>query len=38
MTEQLQFVGDATWEERTYKELIRLREEMFWARIGATVR
>ncbi|RPD61345.1 hypothetical protein L227DRAFT_524503 [Lentinus tigrinus ALCF2SS1-6] len=32
-----QYVGDATWEERTYKELIRLREEMFWARIGAAV-
>ncbi|KAI0754433.1 hypothetical protein C8Q80DRAFT_1226504 [Daedaleopsis nitida] len=30
-----QYVGDATWEERTYKELMRLREEMFWARIGA---
>jgi hypothetical protein len=29
------FVGDATWEERTWKELVRLREEMFWARIGA---
>lgn len=32
-----QYVGDATWEERTYKELVRLREEMFWARIGAVV-
>ena len=31
------YVGDATWEERTYKELVRLREEMFWARIGAVV-
>lgn len=31
------YVGDATWEERTYKELMRLREEMFWARIGAVV-
>ncbi|EMD35566.1 hypothetical protein CERSUDRAFT_75131 [Gelatoporia subvermispora B] len=28
------YVGDATWEERTWKELVRLREEMFWARIG----
>jgi len=28
------WVGDATWEERTWKELVRLREEMFWARIG----
>ncbi|KAI0356015.1 hypothetical protein OH77DRAFT_1424314 [Trametes cingulata] len=33
--DQGQCVGDATWEERTYKELVRLREEMFWARIGA---
>ncbi|EIW55088.1 uncharacterized protein TRAVEDRAFT_30970 [Trametes versicolor FP-101664 SS1] len=32
-----QYVGDATWEERTYKELVRLREEMFWARVGAVV-
>ncbi|KAH9899259.1 hypothetical protein C8Q73DRAFT_753419 [Cubamyces lactineus] len=30
-------VGEATWEERTYKELVRLREEMFWARVGAVV-
>ena len=29
------FIGDTTWEERTWKELTRLREEMFWARIGA---
>jgi len=29
------FIGDVTWEERTWKELVRLREEMFWARIGA---
>ncbi|GBE83839.1 hypothetical protein BKA93DRAFT_826890 [Sparassis latifolia] len=28
------YVGDASWEERTWKELVRLREEMFWARIG----
>lgn len=28
------FIGDATWEERTWKELVRLKEEMFWARIG----
>ncbi|KAI1794421.1 hypothetical protein LXA43DRAFT_1080850 [Ganoderma leucocontextum] len=32
------YVSDATWEERTYKELVRLREEMYWARIGAVVR
>ncbi|KAF6745016.1 hypothetical protein DFP72DRAFT_1018276 [Ephemerocybe angulata] len=29
------YIGDATWEERTWKELARLKEDMFWARIGA---
>ncbi|KAI0266506.1 hypothetical protein BC834DRAFT_969522 [Gloeopeniophorella convolvens] len=29
------YVGDATWEERAWKELSRLREDMFWARIGS---
>jgi len=29
------YVGDGTWEERTWKELTRLREDMFWARIGS---
>jgi hypothetical protein len=28
------YVGDATWEERAWKELARLREDMFWARVG----
>ena len=28
------FVGDATWEERTWKELAKLKEDMFWARVG----
>jgi hypothetical protein len=28
------YVGDATWEERTWKELVKLKEDMFWARIG----
>lgn len=28
------YVGIATWEERTWQELVRLREAMFWARIG----
>ncbi|KAI6116230.1 hypothetical protein F5141DRAFT_1187545 [Pisolithus sp. B1] len=26
--------SDGTWEERTWKEVVRLREEMFWARVG----
>ncbi|KAH7912379.1 proline-rich protein [Hygrophoropsis aurantiaca] len=28
------FASDATWEERTWKEVVRLKEEMFWARVG----
>lgn len=28
------YVGDATWEERAWKELIKLKEDMFWARVG----
>lgn len=28
------FVGERTWEERTWKEVVRLREEMYWARVG----
>ncbi|TFK26140.1 hypothetical protein FA15DRAFT_703121 [Coprinopsis marcescibilis] len=30
------YIGDATWEERTWKHIVRLREEMYWARIGGT--
>lgn len=26
-----------TWEERTWKEVVRLREVMFWARIGVEI-
>ncbi|KAG6377585.1 hypothetical protein JVT61DRAFT_15403 [Boletus reticuloceps] len=33
-TEEDGFASDATWEERTWKELVRLKEDMFWARIG----
>lgn len=29
-------VGAATWEERTWRELVKLREEMFWARLGGS--
>jgi len=28
------FITGATWEERAWKELVRLREDMFWARLG----
>ncbi|KAB5592201.1 GDP/GTP exchange factor Sec2p [Ceratobasidium theobromae] len=31
-----QFVGDQSWEERAYKEIVKLKEDMFWARIGST--
>ena len=27
-------VGDKSWEEKTWKEVVRLREEMFYARMG----
>jgi hypothetical protein len=27
-------VGDGSWEEKTWKEVVRLREEMFCARMG----
>ncbi|KAH8113898.1 hypothetical protein DFH11DRAFT_1509987 [Phellopilus nigrolimitatus] len=29
-----EYVGEATWEERTWRELVRLREDMYWARVG----
>jgi hypothetical protein len=25
------YVADTTWEERTWKELVKLKEDMFWA-------
>ncbi|KAG1877054.1 hypothetical protein C8R48DRAFT_768611 [Suillus tomentosus] len=28
------YAGDATWEDRTWKEIVRLKEDMFWARVG----
>ena len=28
------YIGDATWEERTWKELVKMRETLFWARVG----
>ena len=29
------FTDGTSWEEKTWKELVRLRENMFWARMGA---
>ncbi|KAL0571904.1 hypothetical protein V5O48_010051 [Marasmius crinis-equi] len=34
--DKMVYIGDATWEERTWKEVVRLKEVMFWARIGAS--
>ncbi|KAF9528613.1 hypothetical protein CPB83DRAFT_853949 [Crepidotus variabilis] len=28
------YTYDITWEERTWREVVRLREDMFWARVG----
>ncbi|ELU41925.1 hypothetical protein AG1IA_04050 [Rhizoctonia solani AG-1 IA] len=28
------FVGDDSWEDRAYREIAKLREDMLWARIG----
>lgn len=28
------YVGETTWEERTWREIVKLRENMFWARVG----
>ncbi|KDQ09054.1 hypothetical protein BOTBODRAFT_47874 [Botryobasidium botryosum FD-172 SS1] len=27
-------LGEVSWEEKAWRELIRLREDMFWARVG----
>lgn len=33
--DQAQYVGTSTWEERTWRELVRIQKDMFYARIGA---
>jgi len=33
-TDEEGYAGDATWEDRTWKEIVRLKEDMFWARVG----
>jgi hypothetical protein len=33
--DESQYVGDKAWEERAWKELVRLRADMFWARTGS---
>ena len=32
--DQTQYVGTSTWEEKIWRELVRLRKEMFYARMG----
>jgi hypothetical protein len=32
-----QWVGNARWEDRAWNELVRIREEMFWARVGSGI-
>lgn len=29
-----EWVGNARWEDRAWNEIVRIREEMFWARVG----
>lgn len=31
------YVGRTTWEERAWLELVRIRERMFWARLGGVI-
>ncbi|KAF7971083.1 hypothetical protein HWV62_22064 [Athelia sp. TMB] len=28
------FIGETTWEDKTWRELVKLKEDMFWARVG----
>lgn len=32
-----QWVSNTRWEDRAWNEIIRLREEMFWARVGSEI-
>lgn len=33
-TDRGMYIGDATWEERTWKDLVKIKEDLFWARVG----
>jgi len=33
--DQMQYVGTLIWEEKMWRELVRIRKEMFYARLGA---
>ncbi|KIY72648.1 hypothetical protein CYLTODRAFT_486114 [Cylindrobasidium torrendii FP15055 ss-10] len=30
------YIGNATWEERTWRDLVKIKEELFLARVGAS--
>ena len=34
LPEDDEWVGNARWEDRAWNEIVRIREEMFWARVG----
>lgn len=34
LPENDEWVGNARWEDRAWNEIVRIREEMFWARLG----
>ena len=34
LAEDDEWVGNTRWEDRAWNEIIRIREEMFWARVG----
>ncbi|KAG9221756.1 hypothetical protein PTI98_008744 [Pleurotus ostreatus] len=36
MSDKFLYIGDSTWEERAWREIIRLKEDMFLARVGAS--
>jgi hypothetical protein len=33
--DQTEYVGTSTWEDKTWRELVRIRKDMFHARLGA---
>ena len=35
LPENDEWVGNARWEDRAWNEIVRIREEMFWARVGS---
>ena len=35
VTDESEFVGTSSWEEKTWRELVRIRKDMFYARLGS---